>query len=638
MIINKLAINNFLAIGNAEINLNNRGLVSITGIYKNNNSADSNGTGKSSIVDAICWCLFGTTSKGVSADEVVNDVVKKDCSVSLEILDGDKIYNITRFRKHTQYKSSVQVVIDGKDASCPTVAENDALIESLIGMNEKIFKYTVYCGQEEMPKYPALTDKQIKELIEVAAGLDSLQAAYEIVKQRKASNEVQYKANLMKLDGLKNQLKSLKEQQESLETDAVVWKARHVSELEAKKKRLDNDIADFKRRVAEYGNKYSKDVGKELADKKTQLDQISVLEDEYRRKQIEATNAGLDLSSIQGLIKNHKLTIEANKQEIEEIVNGIKGVCPTCGRRFDEETINKAIDKIKTINSQVEQEIISNGIKLRLAKERYEEALKAEEEAKKAIPNYKELTDQIAVLSQTKATQEAEYNGLMRDKQNIVKDKEELEKQELMENPISKSIDNNKKQIKLVAEQIKQTESDCGEDLKQATIDNDLMTTFGPAGVRAHLLDVVTPFLNARTQRYLHTLSHGLIEAEWSTLSINKSGELKEKFQINVINKEGAKNYKGLSGGEKRKVNLACALALQDLVASRADKSFDLWIGDEITDALDETGLEMLMSVLTEKTKEKGTVLVISHSDLKDWIDQNITVIKENRISRVEEK
>ena len=637
MIINKLTINNFLAIGSAEINLNDRGLVSITGVYKNNTSADSNGVGKSSIVDAICWCLFGTTSKGVGADEVVNDIAKKNCFVSLEILDGPRIYNITRYRKHFKYKSTVQIMVDGKDTTLPTVAENDAQIVSLIGMNEKIFKYTVYCGQEEMPKYPSLTDKQIKELIEVAAGLESLQEAYEIVKQRKAENESKYKGNLIKLDGLKLQLKSLEEQKESLETDAIVWKAKHNADLEARQKRLDDEIKSFKQRVAEYSTKYSNDTSKELKEKQAELDKISVLEDEYRRKQIEASNAGLNLSSIQSSIEDSKLTIQINNQEIEDIRNGIKGVCPTCGRRFDEENIANAVDKIMQKNAQIEQTIIDNGVILKLAKERYQEALKAEEEAKKAIPNYRDLAEQISILNQTKTMQTAEYDGLMKDKQNILREKDSLAQESKTENPINKSIENNKKQIEDVKNSIAKLEIDCQEDIKQATIDNDLLTTFGPAGVRAHLLDVVTPFLNARTQRYLYVLTNGLITAEWNTLSINKSGELKEKFQIVVTNKDGSKNYKGLSGGEKRRVNLACALALQDLVASRADKSFDLWIGDEITDALDKTGLEMLMSVLSEKTKEKGTVLIISHTDLKDWIDQNITVIKENGISRVQD-
>ena len=101
-------------------------------------------------------------------------------------------------------------------------------------------------------------------------------------------------------------------------------------------------------------------------------------------------------------------------------------------------------------------------------------------------------------------------------------------------------------------------------------------------------------------------------------------------------NEKGAKSFKGLSGGEKRKVRLATMLALQDLVASRAVKPVDLWIGDEIDDALDPAGLERLMGVLERKARERGTVLVVSHAELRDWIDQVVTVTKRGGLSTIE--
>jgi DNA repair exonuclease SbcCD ATPase subunit len=159
---------------------------------------------------------------------------------------------------------------------------------------------------------------------------------------------------------------------------------------------------------------------------------------------------------------------------------------------------------------------------------------------------------------------------------------------------------------------------------------------FSPAGVRAHILDTVTPFLNDRTAEYLSTLSDGNISAVWSTLSKTAKGELREKFVIEVENGKGAKSFRGLSGGEKRKVRLATMMALQDLVASRATKPLNLWIGDEVDDALDSAGLERLMSILERKAREKGTVLVISHNELRDWIDEVTVVRKSGGYSKVE--
>ena len=156
---------------------------------------------------------------------------------------------------------------------------------------------------------------------------------------------------------------------------------------------------------------------------------------------------------------------------------------------------------------------------------------------------------------------------------------------------------------------------------------------FGPAGVRAHILDTVTPYLNDRTRDYLGALSDGNIHATWTTLSKTAKGDLKEKFSIEVTNDKGSESFAGLSGGEKRKVRLATVMALQDMVASRAAKPIDIFIGDEIDDAIDDAGLERLMGVLERKARERGTVLVISHKSLDDWIPNVITVTKSGGIT-----
>jgi DNA repair exonuclease SbcCD ATPase subunit len=76
-------------------------------------------------------------------------------------------------------------------------------------------------------------------------------------------------------------------------------------------------------------------------------------------------------------------------------------------------------------------------------------------------------------------------------------------------------------------------------------------------------------------------------------------------------------------------------MALQDMVASRATKPINIFICDEVDHALDESGLERLMTILNKKAKERGTVLVISHQSLGDWIDDVIVVTKERGYGQV---
>jgi DNA repair exonuclease SbcCD ATPase subunit len=162
-----------------------------------------------------------------------------------------------------------------------------------------------------------------------------------------------------------------------------------------------------------------------------------------------------------------------------------------------------------------------------------------------------------------------------------------------------------------------------------------VVSVYSPKGVRAHILDTVTPYLNERTAHYLGALTDGEIQAVWQTISLTAKGEARENFKISVTGDDGKGTFVDLSGGEKRKVRIACALALQDLVSTRASKSLDLFIADEIDDALDTSGLERLMGILDEKARERGSVFIISHSDLRDWVSNVMTVKKDTTSSTV---
>src|ERR1041385_8105436 len=99
-----LHIENFATIGDVTVQLNQPGLILITGINKDAKKANSNGSGKSSIFEALCWCLWGQTIRDLDADDVVNRKAKKDCAVTLTLIDGTDRYQISRHRKDTRVK------------------------------------------------------------------------------------------------------------------------------------------------------------------------------------------------------------------------------------------------------------------------------------------------------------------------------------------------------------------------------------------------------------------------------------------------------------------------------------------------------------------------------------------------------
>ena len=229
------------------------------------------------------------------------------------------------------------------------------------------------------------------------------------------------------------------------------------------------------------------------------------------------------------------------------------------------------------------------------------------------------------LVDQTKKV-ESDLAILKAGAKSLVEQAKELKSKE---NPHTKMVKLYTKELSEFEAALEKRKTELVEFEDKVEIAKNVVDVFSPAGVRAHILDTVTPFLNDRTAHYLGALSDGNINATWNTLSTTTKGELREKFTIDVSNEKGAKKFKGLSGGEKRKVRLATAMALQDMVASRATKPINLFVADEVDHALDKAGLERLMGILDEKARDRGTVLVISHNELSDWIRDQAVVTKE---------
>ena len=146
--------------------LENRGLTLIRGVNQEHAAASSNGAGKTSLIDAITWVLFGSTIRGLSADGVVNKTVKKDCSVTLELdLHGKKL-KIERFRSHGKMGNSLKLYVDDVCQDADDNKATQARIEELINMNFVLFTTSVLFGQGITQHFAELTDKGQKEVIE----------------------------------------------------------------------------------------------------------------------------------------------------------------------------------------------------------------------------------------------------------------------------------------------------------------------------------------------------------------------------------------------------------------------------------------------------------------------------------------
>lgn len=642
MKIKSITINNFLTIQSATIELDDRGLLLIQGDNKDDSSADSNGAGKSSIADAICWALYGVTARGVSTDAVVNKTAKKDCRVEVHLTDGAEEYKIIRYRKDSAHKNQTFVLQrDPNPAVIPielhkgTERETQEVINKLVGCSLDVFQAAVYAGQEKMPDLPAMTDKQLKLMIEEAAGTELLAQAH--ARAREAFNAIKAQHNTATA-----QLTVLGSQHVSLVASLTDEDTRHADFEAQRKPNAKAELAKtipLNARIIELGGKIDaeelKEQGAELADIATKFDALKAERDDLEKLQTLAQAAQKKLTLSEADARAAKHVHSAAVEALRTVSDKVGEPCGECGKAYCEHDI-EAVKKLR------ESDLEMATHKLRHAADVYKVAKADAQTTADAASAFKLSMTDVSAMAARQSVLQGELRSIEVLKKEKTAIEVEVEKLKLAagvwlkkDNPYTSSVATLTKQLKEVESKMTALTKAIKEIEDAMELHEDAVKVFGPAGVRAHILDTVTPYLNDRTAHYLSALADGNIHATWNTLTTNAKGEVKEKFQIEVVNDKGAESFDGLSGGEKRKVRLACAMALQDMVASRATKPIDIFIADEVDHALDEAGLERLMTVLNEKAKERGTVLVISHNSLGDWIDEVITVTKEKGYGQV---
>jgi DNA repair exonuclease SbcCD ATPase subunit len=636
----RLYIQNFLTIGRAAVDLQDRGLHLIQGKNEDDGSASSNGAGKSSLVDAICWVLFGTTARGIKGDKVVNQTAKKDCSVQLTLRKGDSVYVVQRFRKHKDHKNSLliqAVTASGAvDLHKGTEAESQKVLESILGCSQEVFMAAVYSGQEVMPDLPMKTDKELKTLVEEAAGLRRYERAYEIATKRRTTAQRELETAEAARTTLQAVMKRVEETLLKARANYGAWeKGRGVRVDEATVAVTEQELKLRTHLANVLASKKGHDAAVvRIAEIDTELEKHGELERAARDAETKHQAA------LRGIEKHKKdaaeKTIAQLEKQLEATRAGKIAPCESCGKTHTESEQSELIAHVETLLTTAKDNLAA--VKALVLKQVTAAtwAAAAATEARRKVPDVSAITAERTGLQAVVTRFQQGKDEIERMKAALDKAKEQVELRKTESNPHAATVTMLETQVAEHASKMGELTTQVATKQEALEIAESVVKVFGPAGVRAQILDTVTPFLNDRTADYLSVLSDGNMHATWTTLTKGAKGDLKEKFSIDVHNDKGSDNFQGLSGGEKKRVRLACGLALQDLVASRAANPIELWIGDEIDEAMDAAGLERLMTLLERKARERGTVLVISHNELRDWCDEVTVVRKKDGTSTVE--
>jgi DNA repair exonuclease SbcCD ATPase subunit len=383
----------------STISLDQRGIILIEGEV-DDNADESNGAGKSSIVDAICLCLFKETTRGTKNDEVVNDDLDEGyAELTFETPSG--LYQATyrRNRKRDKTTWAIYQADTEKDewvaVSGKGLTETKEIIQSIIGMDFNTFSNSVLFAQNGVSVFIEGTDKTRKDLLTQILGLDVLDGALKATKghlvmlndqlhtetgkydllQQQVSSEDSVRRILRDLEGQVTERKTaILQVEESIATFDVI--ERHLEAIRG----LDGKIESLRQQHAKLRFVFDHDyndagriltkIANDLSLQKLKLERIDRASDDIVRLHEEI--AGLEaqqkafieyckedairaseLKRIQSEIAKRKETI----RHLEDDIADDAAECPYCGSEL-------TIDGMRQLLEQHEQEIDSLGIQL----------------------------------------------------------------------------------------------------------------------------------------------------------------------------------------------------------------------------------------------------------------------------------
>jgi DNA repair exonuclease SbcCD ATPase subunit len=633
----EIAIQNFLSFGEQQtIALADQGLVAIFGQNNDSASADSNGAGKSTIMEAIVWALWGETIRGYKSDEVVNKHVGKDCVVSLTLEDAGQVYVVTRTRcmSKTKRPNDVQLTIGGSAATAGINVDTQDAINTIIGMDQKTFVQSVLLCHGTKP-FSELTDAAQKEVLEDILQISQFAHARDVVNARLKDRQNQLavvNSEMQQLLGSQTSLEERKQKLTQLSNEHAVSIATRKTDLLRRKAQAETQID------TEY---YSQGLDK-LLDTMKDMDE-RVIE---HRKQEDVYSAKIMLAM---KMSNKKKSEAEQKRAVLHAmhntytddcstINELVGKpCPTCKRAVDpDEAENMLADWDSALNKvTVEAANLDNEIS---QIEQLEHKTIATLEANKKLVRQEvsTLQAQQQLLHAKIQQRSAALQLICQLEQQVFNLSEEIDQLETEKDPYGQMVIDVTAELRAVTSKAQRTY------YRKTALDmevNHLLfwdRGFGNQGIKSFVIEGVIPFLNERAQYYADILSGGDLQIAFRAQKQLKSGQMRDEFQVHVHNQQGAEVYKGNSAGERRRIDTAVGWALGDLAATRAKKPIRFKGLDEIFESLDETGCDSVMKLLHAVLPQYETILCITHDDsFRNQFSSVISVVKENGCSRI---
>lgn len=627
---------NFFRYEQLSVNLSCLGrLVLIDGKNHDFATASSNGSGKSSLIEALGYGLFGKTLRALDGKDAVVRPGSDGCRVRVGVQLPEHVLEITRYRKHKKHGNAVQALLDGEDVvRGRDVHETEAKIEKLLGFDFDLFKRAVVIHSRMTESFATLNDRYLKFITERLLGMPDFQNLQGRVKDRLTALGTRVDVSRAKLETARQLL--------TAEQGRLVEYERLDAEFDSERQ---ENLANLGQLI----EKAEQERRTVLADAKTLIDRVAVLEVAVKAETDRVQGKSGELGKLEQRIE--KLSVEVAGLEtrqtelrrLEQKYRRLSGVCPECEQQISQRHLTAKLSGLK-----VESEQVQTALKDRQAKL---EQARAELRARRADAELATINSGVkrAELVDAKARMEALSDRGKEKVERLDRLQQEEKTLRAKKNPYRQLLLDARRKVPQLEAKVLALEARAVKIGRVIPYYEFWKRGFGPDGIRSYALDGITPVLNQLANMYLEILTDGNMLVELSTVSLTKSGEYRDKFSVSVVNSNGSPALSSDSDGEIACVDLALNLAIADVLDSRIPGGgIGLLFIDQQLDLLDEVRGHKAVQLLGQRLDPawckangllpKRHVLVISHRDpIKDQFDAHsvINVEKRDGVCRV---
>jgi DNA repair exonuclease SbcCD ATPase subunit len=567
IIFRKIKYKNFLSTGNyfTELQFDKSPNTLIIG---------SNGAGKSTMLDALCFALFGKPFRSVNKPQLLNSINGKDCIVEVEFDTGNKSYKIVRGIKPNVFEIWCDGVMINQEAAVRDYQEY--LEKFILKLNYKSFTQIVILGSASFTPFMQLKPGDRREIIEDLLDIQIFSAMNSVLKDKVQNNK---------------DLTSSKKYEIQLSEQKYELQKKHIDEL-----KQNNDD-----KIAEYGN----DINSSNIVISTLSGEIESYTTEVERHQLAIASKTETESKVKKLTKLES-QIESNLSKFQRDINFFQGNdnCPTCRQAialgFKEEELHSLSLKVGECThglSKLEEKLLEEQAKLN------------------AISEVQKNIQALQIKIATNNTSITETNKYIK---KIEKQIDELKSSKA-------NTEDSSGELKVLEDNLNTLKTELKELIDEKVYYDIAAGLLNDTGIKTKIIKQYLPIINKLVNKYL------------ASFDFFVNFNLDESFKETIKSRHRDEfTYASFSEGEKQKIDLALLFSWRAVAKLKNSANTNLLILDEVFDSsLDANGTEYLMNIL--HMLEGTNVFVISHKGdiLQDKFRSVIRFEKANNFSRI---